>query len=198
MILICKNCKKEFICEREKRKYCSHECYVEQIKIGNGGFNNKKHTEVVKKSISLKKIGIPNPTLKVNRFDWNGKKHTKESREKQSLSAIKKFKNGFRQWNKIGENGITTENNKCRQTKQYLKWRDDVFERDNWTCQKTGIRGGFLHPHHIKNFSDYPELRHDIENGITLSRESHKLFHHIYGTKHNTDKQIKEFLSTTL
>lgn len=47
-------------------------------------------------------------------------------------------------------------------------WREAVFARDNWTCQKCKIMGGELNPHHIKNFAECPELRTSIENGITL------------------------------
>jgi len=55
---------------------------------------------------------------------------------------------------------------------------EKVFKRDNWICQKCGQKGGKLHPHHIKHFADYPELRFEVDNGITLCRDCHK-------TKHN-------------
>ncbi len=74
-------------------------------------------------------------------------------------------------------------------------WRKVIFERDNFTCQKTGIKGGKLHPHHINNFADFSELRTSIENEITLSQKSHKEFHKIYGNKNNTRSQLKEFLN---
>lgn len=74
-------------------------------------------------------------------------------------------------------------------------WREAVFSRDNWTCQKTGIKGGKLHSHHIKNFAQYPELRFAIDNGITLSKEAHNEFHKIYGKKNNNREQLNEFLN---
>ena len=73
-------------------------------------------------------------------------------------------------------------------------WREAVFARDNWICQKYGLRGGKLHPHHIQNFAQYPELRFAIDNGITLSEKAHKEFHKKYGIKNNTKGQLEEFL----
>lgn len=68
-----------------------------------------------------------------------------------------------------------------------------VLKRDNYTCQITGKKGGDLNVHHLNCFSDYEEGRMDLDNCITLSKEIHKLFHKIYGNKHNTKEQFKEF-----
>ena len=90
--------------------------------------------------------------------------------------------------------GTTPENIKIRTSIEYRLWREAIFARDNWICQKTGIKGGKLNPHHIKNFSKYPELRFAIDNGITLSEKAHKEFHKKYGIKNNTREQLIEFL----
>jgi len=73
-------------------------------------------------------------------------------------------------------------------------WRESVFARDNFTCQKCSDRGGNLHPHHIKNFAQFQELRFAIDNGITFCKECHRIFHKKYGIKNNTQEQINEFL----
>lgn len=62
---------------------------------------------------------------------------------------------------------------------KYKSWRDKVYKRDNWTCQKCGARSKknkkvAIEAHHIKSWSEYPELRLDIDNGITLCKSCHK------------------------
>lgn len=96
---------------------------------------------------------------------------------------------------KGGIGGITPENHRIREGIEYRLWREAIFARDNWTCQKTGIKGGKLVVHHIQNFAQFPELRFAIDNGITLSKEAHREFHKKYGNKNNTAKQIEEFIS---
>lgn len=53
------------------------------------------------------------------------------------------------------------------------RWRKAVFKRDNWTCQGCEIRGGSLRAHHKKPWSTHPELRYEIDNGITLCKDCH-------------------------
>ena len=96
-------------------------------------------------------------------------------------------------WNWKG--GIATENDKARHNYEMGLWKRACFERDNFTCQKYGIKGGILNAHHINNFSEFPELRTAIDNGITLSDKTHKEFHKIYGKKNNTKEQLIEFLT---
>lgn len=57
---------------------------------------------------------------------------------------------------------------------EYKNWRKLVFERDNYTCQICGVRGGILHADHIKPFAYFPELRLKINNGRTLCKNCHK------------------------
>ena len=67
--------------------------------------------------------------------------------------------------------------NTQRKTPQYAAWRSAVFERDGYRCAICGEVGGRLNAHHIKPFAKYPDLRLDIDNGITLCEECHKEVH---------------------
>jgi hypothetical protein len=97
------------------------------------------------------------------------------------------------------QGGISSERDKMKFTDEYKNWRIKVFERDDYTCQCCGKRGVKLHAHHIQNFSQYPELRVDIENGITLCESCHSpsikgSFHNIYGTHNNNRQQLEEYI----
>lgn len=48
-----------------------------------------------------------------------------------------------------------------------------VLERDNFTCQFCGVVGGDLQVDHIKSWSEFPELRFDINNCRTLCAKCH-------------------------
>lgn len=74
--------------------------------------------------------------------------------------------------------GVCSESILQRSSKENKKWRISVFERDDFTCQICGDnRGGNLNAHHIKRWCDYPELRFNIDNGITLCKDCHIIIH---------------------
>lgn len=74
--------------------------------------------------------------------------------------------------------GITPITQRMRYSDEYKAWRKAVYQRDNYTCQHCGSqRGGTLCAHHIQSWADYPELRFDVSNGITLCNDCHALQH---------------------
>lgn len=93
--------------------------------------------------------------------------------------------------------GGTPEGTKIRRSQEGKIWINKVFIRDDFTCQKYKIRGGKIVAHHILNFSQYPELRHEVSNGITLSEKAHKEFHRKYGYINNTVEQLSDFLNNS-
>ena len=101
--------------------------------------------------------------------------------------------------NKKWKGGVTSEVTKQRNSRKYAKWRNTVFQRDDYTCQCCGQRGGKLNAHHIENFADNEDLRFDVNNGITLCEQCHSFrhagsFHNIYGSQHNNRQQLEEYL----
>lgn len=188
-----------------------------------GVYHHKPRSEKTKKQISLKLKGIKRSDetkKKMSDKCWLKGKHIKTNNALETWrknGGKSKGNTGHIPWNKgiksyvkpwlgkkrstiSGKNchfwkgGITTINDRIRTSLEYKIWRKAIFERDKFICQKTGISGGFLHAHHINNFSEKEELRLAIDNGITLSKKSHEEFHKLYGRKNNTLDQLKEFL----
>jgi len=118
-------------------------------------------------------------------------KHTEEIRRK-----ISETKKGQVPWNK--GKGDLSQTERDRNDIRYEEWRESIFKRDDYTCQKCKRKGYILHPHHIKNFAQHKKDRFNVNNGITLCKECHYLFHNNYGYRNNNKKQIKEFLQTKL
>lgn len=101
--------------------------------------------------------------------------------------------------NYFWKGGINGENDTLRHRREYKDWRESVYQRDNYTCQCCGSYGGRLNAHHINQFSNYPELRYDVNNGITLCENCHDStkdgsFHNIYGTHNTTSSQLREYI----
>jgi hypothetical protein len=105
--------------------------------------------------------------------------------------------------------GITPLRDWIRKTIVYDKWVEQVFKRDTYTCQSCFKRSGEKHAHHIYSFknllqdflNEYSQFSPiddietlvrltesykpfwDINNGITLCPECHKVGVHQWKTK---------------
>lgn len=73
------------------------------------------------------------------------------------------------------QGGKTRLKKRLQNSVEWKLWREAVFKRDNWTCRMCGVRGGVLHPDHIKPFAYFASLRFDVDNGRTLCVPCHKL-----------------------
>ncbi|QDY32663.1 HNH endonuclease [Clostridium sporogenes] len=174
--------------KRSKFNYCSAKCKHKGQSFVIQGENHPKYsqTEV--------------------RCDVCGKIFTR------NISEIEKYKHNYCS-NKCrykgfskhysGENSPNYDHNKDemdrirnRNIEGYEEWRNNVFKKDDYTCQCCGDnKGGNLNAHHIFNYMEHKELRTNIENGITLCDNCHKAFHDIYGYKGNNKMQLKIFLN---
>lgn len=67
---------------------------------------------------------------------------------------------------------------------EYTKWRKNVYKRDKHKCRWPNCNlKRKLNAHHIRRWADFPGLRFDINNGITLCKYHHDLIkgmEHIY------------------
>lgn len=72
-----------------------------------------------------------------------------------------------------------TRNNLVRKSIIYKIWRDNVFERDNFTCCDCGLRGGILNAHHLEEFAKNRAKRFEVENGKTYCYLCHRKLHMI-------------------
>jgi hypothetical protein len=91
---------------------------------------------------------------------------------------------------------------KLRLSLPYNQWRDAVLKRDGRVCQRCGCASDDLRVHHLNSYTDFPEQRFDIDNGITLCAECHdniypNSFHRIYWTHHNTREQFEEWMANS-
>ena len=80
-----------------------------------------------------------------------------------------------------------------------MKWRVEIFTRDNYTCKICKARNGegervVLNAHHLNGWHWFEEGRFDLDNGVTLCSDCHYDFHNKYGNKNNTKEQFEEYI----
>lgn len=148
----------------------------EKISKANRGKKRKPCTNETKRKIGL-----------ANSISLKGRKLSKETKLKISKACMGSKNHGWK-------GGITSKNQKIRDSEEYKNWRLKVFFRDNFTCKKCNIKDETAQAHHVYNFI-IKELRFQTRNGITFCEKCHKLFHKIYGRKNNTIEQLVEFLN---
>ena len=142
-------------------------------------------SQETKKKISeaMKKFYQEHPEIKEQiskklkgNIPWNkGMKMPESFREKcrsKNLSHLKKYQFQKGRKHPYWKGGVCRDKHYLGK-KEYRLWRKAVFERDNYTCQICKIRGGDLEAHHIFPWAKYPELRFNIQNGMTVHKKCH-------------------------
>jgi len=171
---VCQYCGKGFITYSCRRgKFCSEECYqkywIENIlpKI-----ISKRNGSI---ELTCQNCGKPFKALKSRLKRFNVRFCSKKCFDEYKRIHSKEFNAGNKHWNWKG--GISVENHRLRRRKEYQRWREAILKRDNYTCRLCGYKGEKLIAHHIYSFSQYPELRYDVSNGITLCPTDHAKIH---------------------
>ena len=157
-----------------KKQSQEHKEKISNSLIGNTrslGF--KQSTKHILKSRIMRRINgwWKDSDLTQKRQSESKKGKKRQLFSKEWLENLSKSKKANNHWN--WQSGITPENDRIRHSFELKYWRNSVFERDNYTCAICRNRGVYLEAHHVKKFSEYPELRFDINNGITLCKKCH-------------------------
>lgn len=146
------------------------------------GLKLKPLSEKTKQKISLKNKGRVS--------GMKGKKHSARTKAKMKLiHAGKAYRGrGFVAWNKgkkmpqlTGENNPRWITDRSQLSEQgdrrspiYRDWRMNVWKRDDFKCKINNLDcEGRIEAHHILSYTKYPELRYEINNGITLCHAHH-------------------------
>jgi len=169
---------------------CQHKWQSKYRRGKNNPFYNKHHSE-----ISKIKISESNKGRKTKPF-------SKEHKEKIGLAFIGRTGKNHPAWK--GDKCISPMRKRIWQSIKYQQWRQDIFIRDNFICQKCNQKGGDLEVHHhkksfknlLKEVKKYLPLLSlyegamiysplwDIKNGITLCKKCHnKTKRRVYGKR---------------
>lgn len=184
----CKKCNKDFTA-KNTQSFCSRSCagkvrqtgkkMLSQTRdallkaiTGNKFTLGKKHSPETKEKMRLIHLGNTHNL---------GRKHSVET--KMKLSQIVKGRKypieSIQQ--RSGENHYLwiedrtkLKKSDTRNDSAYFEWRKNVWLRDNFKCKIANPDcEGKIEAHHILGWSEYVELRYEINNGITLCHAHH-------------------------
>lgn len=203
---VCPTCGNGFMANKRVRKYCSYACFAKSPEIVAKTIARLKCKPNLPPANQVTRPwdGKTRPEIAGRNHPMFGKKHGKSTRKSISQKIKDAYANGVYSTperyarmcsaqKKAAKNrpnykgGITPFRNQIRGCSLYKRWRDSVFQRDNWTCCRCGVRGGDLNAHHRTPFREIverygiSELEQaiacaelwDISNGETLCESCH-------------------------
>lgn len=141
-----------------------------KLNLGNKYASNRKWTPQQREEKRLMMLGNSHG-FKKGVSTWN--KGTKGLMN--AWNKGKKFpeKCGINHWRWIADRTKLKRENR-RGDPAYHDWRKQVWLRDNFKCKISNKDClGRIEAHHILGWKDYPELRYEINNGITLCHYHH-------------------------
>ena len=125
-----------------------------------------------------KRYNIKRSEINTRKF-CSYKCYWKDLKGKQGFWINKKRPEISGKLNNKWKGGISSINDKIRKSGKYNSWRLFIYKKYNWTCQlcKRKCQGGNIVAHHIKEFSQFPKLRFNKDNGIVYCRACHRKIH---------------------
>jgi len=149
-------------------KFCSYKCRSSWRGKHWVGENNPKFQPYGREPKDCKYCG--------KRFSMRDGEIVTNYRRRKFCSRFCADKGGFRYSGPDHQNYKEDARRKNRGGSHH-KWVNAVISRDKATCQECGATDVELHAHHIKSYKDYPELRFDVSNGLTLCHKCHWQLH---------------------
>lgn len=181
--LKCKTCGKEFSVRNYRKKtakFCNRKCVMPK----DAGWNRGTKGIMKPNMTSFKKGIVPwNKGTKGIVKAWNKgikgvlKANSGSFKKGERRSPATEFKKGSCGELSLSWQGGKTQGQKKRMLQKYKDWRIAVYKRDDFTCVVCGGVGRNLNAHHIKEWANFPGLRLDIDNGVTMCEDCHKLYH---------------------
>lgn len=155
----CLNCGKEL--KRWQKKYCSRECTAVFLSAKYKGKDNP-HWKGGETTLICLQCG-KEFSLARNRLKYGAKFC--------SVGCSGKYYSGEK--NNLYLHGLSKILREERAGTEYAHLRMEIFERDGFTCMMCGEQNTYLNAHHIFPFRDFPKLRLNKNNLVTLCIDCH-------------------------
>ena len=190
----CHMCGVEFGVQKHREgtaKFCSQECYWDSLKTTGGeGHPNRKRVKRLCIYCDAEFETVPSSSKEYCSHQCYLDNIEAPTVEKVCLFCEKKFdiKEYDSTHNKIYcSHSCFTKSNRTNRYKDHAgglatNWRRQILIRDENTCvecgaENEGNKKHFLHAHHIKSWKDFPDLRFELHNGVTLCVFCHSKKH---------------------
>lgn len=158
----CVQCGKSFTAVSMKTRFCSHACYGKSM--------------IREKLIKLKKERVYK-RLTISCLQCSSEFLVTASRIKRVKFCSKSCQGRFFSGEKschYKKDRDTLVKKQERNDSAYKEWRKQVWLRDNFKCKIANPDcSGRIEAHHILGWSSHPELRYQVNNGITLCHAHH-------------------------
>lgn len=139
-----------------------------------------KHCIICKKEINVPKYLEKRKKFCSKKCLYSATKERMKGNTYWEKTIATQFKKGHKFLGKYGNQSPNWKGG-SKGSKTWIKWANSVKNRDDWTCQHCGYFGGTnskqIVAHHKVHYNIAPELKFNVQNGITLCRNCHPLYH---------------------